>query len=266
MKKTLLYVVVALSIVLQFGSIASAGTILDGILKKGVLVVGLTGDQPPLNATSKDGEVIGLDADLALAIAKGMNLDISFSEMPFSELLPALQEGKVDIVISGMTMTPERNTKVAFVGPYFVSGKGILLKIKSMELLKKEGLNSDKFKVSTLKGSTSQAVVETLAPKANLTLADTYDDAVELLLQDKTDAVIADYPFCAYMATRFSKKGLVVGETKLTVEPLGIATQEDALLINAIENSLKTLTLSGVMKSLQEKWFKSSSWFDILPQ
>jgi polar amino acid transport system substrate-binding protein len=265
MKKALLFAIAVLSIVLQLNSFASAGPIFDGILKKGELVVGITGDQPPLNATSKDGEVIGFDADLARAIAQGMQLNISFSKMHFSELLPALQEGKVDIVVSGVTMTPERNTKVAFVGPYFISGKGILLKVKSMELLKKEGLNSDQFRVSTLKGSTSQRVVEVLAPNAKLTLTDNYDKAIELLLQDKTDAVIADYPFCAYMAVRFADKELAVGETKLTVEPLGIAMQEDALLINAVENSLKALNLTGVMTDFQDKWFKSSSWFDQLP-
>ena len=266
MKKALLFGVVVLAVVLQLNSFASAGPIFDGILKKGELVVGITGDQPPLNATSKDGEIIGFDADLARALAKGMNLNVSFSRMPFSELLPALQQGKVDMVVSGVTMTPERNTKVAFVGPYFISGKGILLKTKSVELLKKEGLNSDKFRVSTLKGSTSQKVVEVLAPKARLTLSDNYAQAIELLLNDKTDAVIADYPFCAYMAVRYADKDLVVGETKLTVEPLGIAMQEDVLLINAVENSLKALNLSGVMTDLKEQWFESSSWFDQLPE
>lgn len=266
MKKALLFGAVVLSIVLQLNSVASAGPIFDGILKKGELVVGITGDQPPLNATSKDGEIIGFDADLARALAKGMNLNISFSRMPFSELLPALQDGRLDMIVSGVTMTPERNTKVAFVGPYFISGKGILLKIKSMELLKKEGLNSDKLRVSTLKGSTSQKVVEVLAPKAELSLSDNYAQAIELLLNDKTDAVIADYPFCAYMAVRYSEKELAVGETKLTVEPLGIAMQEDVLLINAVENSLKALNLTGVMTDLKEKWFESSSWFDQLPE
>ena len=265
MKKRLWFPIVVLSIVLLFSSMASAGPIFDDILKKGQLVVGITGDQAPLNVTSKDGEIIGFDADLARAIAKGMNLNVSFSQMPFSELLPALQEGKVDIVISGVTMTPERNTKVAYVGPYLISGKGILLKLKTMELLKKEGLNSDKFRIATLGGSTSQEVIELLAPKANLILTDTLDSAVKMLLQDKTDVLIADYPVCAYMATRFSEKELVVGETKLTIEPLGIAMQEDALLMNAVENSLKTLIMSGMMTSLKEKWFNSSSWFDQLP-
>jgi polar amino acid transport system substrate-binding protein len=266
MKKSLLSVVAIFSIVLQLSSFANAGPVFNGILKRGELIVGITGEQPPLNATTKDGEIIGFDADLARAIAKGMNLNIRFSRMPFSELLPALQEGKVDIVVSGVTMTPERNTKVAFGGPYFISGKGILLKIKSMDLLKKEGLNSDKLRVSTLKSSTSQKVVEVLAPNANLTLTDNYDQAIELLLNDKIDAVIADYPFCAYMAVRFADKELAVGETKLTVEPLGIAMPEDTLFINVVENSLKALNLTGVMTDLKEKWFESSAWFDQLPE
>ena len=140
-----------------------------------------------------------------------------------------------------------------------------MLKVNSVDLLKKEGLNSTKFNVSTLKGSTSQAVVEEKAPDANLTLVASYDKAIELLLQDKADAVIADYPFCAYMAARYSGEELVVGETKLTVEPLGLAVREDTLLINALQNFLKTRILSGEMNSLQEKWFRSSSWFEQLP-
>ena len=265
MKRAFKSAVFVFAIVLVFFGVACAGPILDDILKRGELVVGMTGDQPPLNAISKEGELIGLDADLARVIAQSMNLKVSFTKMPFAELLPALQSGKIDMIVSGMTMTPERNTKVAFIGPYYVSGKGILLKLKSVELLKKEGLNSENFKVATLKGSTSQAVVEKLAPKAKLTFVDSYDNAVEMILQDKADAMIADYPFCAYMAARYSEKELVVGETKLTVEPLGIAVREDPLLMNFTENFLKTLVLSGGINALQDKWFKSRSWFEQLP-
>lgn len=265
MKKCLWFAMAVLMFVTLFSSIASAGPAFDRLMKKAELVVGITGDQPPLNATSKEGEIIGLDADLARAIADGMNLKLSFVKMPFSELLPALQAGKVDLVISGMTMTPERNMKVAFVGPYFVSGKGILLKLKSVELLKKEGLNSERFRVATLKGSTSQAVIEKQAPNAQLSLVENYDDAIERLIQDEVDAMVADYPFCAYMAVKYDEKELVVGDTKLTIEPIGIAMQEDTLLINAVENAMKTLTLSGAMTSMKDKWFKSRTWFELLP-
>ena len=265
MKKALLFGWAVVLVTLLCAANAGAGQALDSIVRKGELVVGITGDQPPLNAVSKEGEVIGLDADLAAAIAKGMNLKLRFARMPFAELLPALQAGKIDMVVSGMTMTAERNTKVAFIGPYYVSGKGILLKLKSLETLKKEGLNSEKFRVATLKGSTSQAVVEKAAPKAGLSLADSYDKAIEMLLQDKADAVIADFPFCAYMADRHADKDLAVAETKLSFEPLGIAVREDPLLINGLENFLRVMVMAGEMNELQDKWFHGRSWFKQLP-
>lgn len=260
MKKTVSIAVLVLLFVLMCGSLASAGTILEGVLKRGELVVGITGDQPPLNATTKNGEIIGLDADIARAIAMSMNVKIRFARMPFPELLPALQTGKVDMVISGMTMTPERNLKVAFIGPYHITGKGILTKLKSLELLKKDGVDSPQFKVATLKGSTSEYVVKKAASKAKLTLTASYDEALELLFQDKVDAVIADYPYCAYIAARYPDKGLAVGEAKLSFEPLGIAVREDTLWINGLENFIKMLITSGDMKAIQEKWFKGGEW------
>jgi len=265
MKKAVSVAVLVLFIALMLGGIASAGTVLDGILKKGELVVGMTGDQPPLNATTKNGEIIGLDADLARAIAVSMNVKIRFARMPFAELLPALQAGQVDMIVSGMTMTPERNLKVAFIGPYYVSGKGILTKLKTIESVKKEGVNNPQFKVATLKGSTSQYVVEKAAPKAGLTLVASYDEALNLLFQDKVDAVIADYPFCVYSVVRYSDKGLAVGESKLSFEPLGIAVREDALWINELDNFIKMLIASGDMNVLQDRWFKSGAWIKQMP-
>ena len=265
MKKTRLCTGLVLSMVLMCGSIAGAGTILEGVLKKGELLVGITGDQPPLNATTKEGEIIGLDADLARGIAANMKVKARFARMPFSELLPSLQAGKVDMIVSGMTMTPERNTKVAFIGPYYISGKGILLKIKNVETLRKEGVNSAKFKVATLKGSTSQEIVEKAAPKAGLTLAGSYDEALNMLFQDKVDIVIADFPFCAYIADRYPEKELAVGDTKLSFEPLGVAVREDALWINGLDNFMRMLVASGDMNILQDKWFKNRAWFTQLP-
>ena len=265
MKKAVSVTVLVLFMALMLGGIASAGTVLDGILKKGELVVGISGDQPPLNATAKDGKIIGLDADIAQAIAMSMSVKIRFAKMPFAELLPALQAGKVDMIVSGMTMTPDRNLKVAFIGPYLISGKGILTKFKSLELLKKDGVNSEKFKVATLKGSTSQFVVEKAAPKAKLTLAASYDEALNMLFQDKVDAVIADYPYCAYVVARYPDKGLAVGESKLSFEPLGIAVREDALLLNGLENFIRMLAASGDLGALQDRWFKNAAWIKQLP-
>jgi polar amino acid transport system substrate-binding protein len=128
MKKTVRVATLVIVMICLFAGLASAGTVMDRILKNNKLVVGITGTQPPLNVTTKDGKIIGFDADMANAISANLGVELKLSKMPFSQLLTALQNGKVDMIISSMTMTLERNKKVAFVGPYYISGKGILTK------------------------------------------------------------------------------------------------------------------------------------------
>ena len=266
MKKVVSAAIFGAVIICWLAGLASAGSSMDRIMKQGELVVGITGDQPPLNATNKEGKIIGLDADIAKSISVNMGVKLKLSKMPFAELLPALEDGKVDMIISGMTMTMERNTKVAFVGPYYVSGKGILTKTENIASLQDpEGLNKPNFKIAALKNSTSQDFVKTDSPKATLVAAQSYDEAINMLLENKIDALIADYPFCAYAAVRFSGKGLVAGEAKLTFEPLGIAVTEDTLLINWLGNFMTMLKGSGHLKLLNQKWFEEGSWIKELP-
>ena len=94
---------------------------------------------------------------------------------------------------AGMTMTPKRNLKVAFIGPYYVSGKGMLTKTQTIATLQAaDSLNNSKFKIAALKASTSQAFVEGTAPQAKLLTAKSYDEALGLLFNDKVDVLIAD--------------------------------------------------------------------------
>ena len=266
MKKSVFILIIAFLMAFSFAANAPAGTTLDGILKKGELIVGTTGTQPPLNATTKAGEVIGFDADIAKLIALNMGVKVKFSKMPFAELLPALEAGKVDMVISSMTMTLERNLKVAFVGPYYVSGKGILTKTDAIAALQgTDGLNNPEFKVAALKDSTSQKFVEGAAPKAELVKVNSYDDALEMLMQDKITALVADYPFCAFSAFRYRDKGLVAGQSRLTFEPLGIAVKPDTLLLNWLRNFVIMLDGSGQLKMLSQKWFENGDWIKELP-
>jgi polar amino acid transport system substrate-binding protein len=265
MKKFALIFALAITLALLLSGPAPAGTVMDRILKKGELVVGTTGTQPPLVMTTKGGEIIGLDADIAKMIGTGLGVKIRFSRMLFSELIPALQSGKVDMIISGMTMTSDRNVKVPFVGPYFVSGKGILCKETSLAALDKEGLDSPKFKMAALKGSTSQVFVETTTPQAKLVAVASYDEALDLLYQDKIDVLVADFPFCLYCAFCYADKGLAVRGGRLTFEPLGIGIREDALLLNWLENFLKIHMGTGELTRLHDTWFKDTSWIKQLP-
>jgi len=261
MRKAIFIVTLVSVLVLVFITSAPAGSILDRILKKGELVVGTTGTQPPLNATTKEGKIIGLDADIANRIAISMGVKVHFETMPFAKLLPALHADKVDIILSSMTMTPKRNLKVAFIGPYYISGKGMLTKTQTIATLQAaEKLDDPQFKVAALKASTSQAFVEKTAPQAKLVPAKSYDEALGLLFEDKIDVLVADYPFCAFTAFRYQEKGLVAGQSRLTFEPLGIAVKEDTLLINWLTNYMKMLDASGQLRQLNDRWFKSSAW------
>jgi polar amino acid transport system substrate-binding protein len=265
MKKTVVLVLVSV-LLLMVVNIAAAGKAMDSILKKGELLVGITGTQPPLNATNKDGKIIGYDADIARLIAMNMGVKVKFSTMPFAKLLPALKAGKVDMVLSSMTMTLERNREVAFVGPYYISGKGIITKTQTISTLQQaEGLNNPEFKVAALKNSTSQSFVEEAAPKAQLVPTKSYDEALDMLLKDKINVIVADYPYCAFAAFRYQDKGLVAGQSKFTFEPLGIAVPEDALLINWLGNFISMFEASGQLKNLNEKWFQDGSWIKELP-
>lgn len=245
---------------------SSASPVLDRIQKRGELVVGTMGSMPPLNMTAKDGEIFGLEPDLARMMANAMDVRVRFVTKPFAELLPALQAGQVDMVISGMTITPQRNMKVAFVGPYFISGKAFLTKIKTIALAKEaEEVNSPNTKIVALKGSTSQAFAEAVLDKTTLVTTANYDEAVDMVLKDKVQAMIADYPICVVSVFRYPEAGLLSVVTPLTYEPIGIAIPaNDPLLMNWTRNTLNSLEASGNLDELRLKWFARGSWLDKL--
>jgi polar amino acid transport system substrate-binding protein len=169
--------------------------VLDRVLAKKELVVGTAADMPPLNMTLKDGKIVGMEMDIATQMASSIEVKLTLKPMRFSDLLPALEAGQIDLILSGMTMTPLRNTKVAFAGPYFGSGKSVLIKQENVASLQStQMMNNPDVTLATLKGSTSQTFVERVAPKAKLVLTDDYDQAVAMVLDGKVRAMVADYP------------------------------------------------------------------------
>jgi polar amino acid transport system substrate-binding protein len=245
----------------------TAGVAVSSIQQRGELVVGTAANMPPLNATTKDGEIIGLDVDLSRLMADAMGVKLRLEKLPFSELLPALQTGRVDMIVSGMTMTPERNLKVAFVGPYFTSGKAVLTKLDKVAAAKEgSDLDSSQMVLTTLKGSTSQYFVETVIPKAKLIKTVDYDEAVSLVDKGQADAMIADYPYCLLTVLRYPEKGFLAVVAPLTYEPLAIALPgNDPHLINWVENFLKLIKGSGKLGVLEDRWFKEGAWISRLP-
>jgi polar amino acid transport system substrate-binding protein len=244
----------------------SASPVLDRIVSRGELKVGMSGDMPPLNMLTKEDKIIGLDADLAAMVADAMGVKLNVQKIAFAGLLPALESGSIDMIISNMTMTPDRNLKVAFVGPYFTSGKGLLTKNSSLAQTKKfEDINNPKFTFVALKGSTSEAVTRAGAPQAKLVSVSTENEGIQMLIDGKADAMLADFPICVVAAYRNQGSGLVPVAAPLTYEPIGIAVPKgDPQLVNWLENFVSSLEKAGYMKNLAAKWFDKPTWVNQL--
>jgi len=257
-KKLLLAIVLTVAVTVQ----GITQNTLSNIINNGEIRIGMTGNQPPYSMKSKNGTLMGYEVDLAQILAENMGVKLTMVEMPFSELMPALQNGKVDVVMSGMTITPERNLNALFAGPYTLSGKSILTKSKVLaEISDAEEANIKKYKITCLKGSTSEKFVQTFMPETEIIPVENYDLGVDMVLNDQADALVADFPICLVTLLRYQDEGLVTLEEPLTIEPIGMALPPgDPQFLNLVENYLVALELSGALELLDQIWFQDGQW------
>lgn len=244
----------------------SASPVIDRILSRGELRVATSAHQPPLTAHAKDGTLMGFDIDLAGALARAMGVRLALVQMPFEDLLPAVARGEVDMALSGLTMTPQRNLKVAFVGPYLVSGMSILSKSRTMAKLRRaEELDSADVRLAILRGSTAEKFAQTNTPKAQIVMIGELDEGVRMVREGEVDALMADHPFCMVSVYRY--RDLVTLETPFTFEPLGIALPpNDPLLVNWAQNTLADLDDSGAVYDMMYDWFEEDDWLQRLEE
>jgi polar amino acid transport system substrate-binding protein len=242
--------------------------VLAPILERGVLRVGTSGSQPPFSMKARNGELIGYEVDLAKLLAHAMGVKLRLVEKPFPELLPALDSGELDMVMSGMTMTAERNVRFAFVGPYIVSGKSVLSNSASLiaSIDVADDINQGDITVTALKGSTSQWFVEKMMSKAKLVTTDDYEAGVQMVLDGKADAMVADMPICSLSVLRFPDAELATLGKPLTLEPIGMALAPgDSLFVNMAENYLGAMKATGLLDQLEKRWFEDASWLVRIP-
>lgn len=241
---------------------ANAQDVINRIRKNGELRVGTTGNQPPYSLKTKENKIIGYEMDLAQGLATSMGVGLKIVEMPFSQLLTALKEGKIDVVMSGMTITTERNMDAAFIGPYMISGKSILTKTANLEKLDENAeIDNEAVTLVALRGSTSEKFVKNIFPKAKLILAKNYDEAVKLVMEDKAGAMVSDAEIIAVTMMRFPDSDLTALTEPLTIEPIGMALPtNDYLFLNLVENYFAALQLGGLLEQVQSKWFENGNW------
>ena len=274
--RKLVFALLAMALCLDLGcaiqatspeSVDPTTPVLNRVQQSGILRVGMSGDQPPFNAKTRSGQIVGIEPDLANALAAGLGVRAEFVEMPFGELLGALEGGRLDIVLSQMTVTMERNRRVAFTTPYFVTGKAILTRSEVLARTQaSEDLNITGLRLSALAGSTSEEFIRTHLPSARISTTADSDQAVKLVLDGKVDAMVADLPICIISVLRNPNAGLVAASAPFTFDPIGAALPAgDPLFLNLVENFMLNLEGSGLMEQLTERWFNDPSWLEQIP-
>ena len=251
---------------------ASGGAPLDDdalheVIRNGHLRVGMSGIQPPLNMRNRSGELIGLDVDLARALADAMEVELVLVEHPFGTLLDELEAGDLDMVISSLTITPARNARVAFAGPYLITGATLLVRAESSDDLRHiESLNSPERRWAALAGSTHEALIGEIFPLAEFVPTDDLTAVITAIENGEIDGLLTDLPEARFLRARHPEANLLVQEPPLTTEPLGIALPAGSpLFANLVQNYLNTLDYTGLLIQMKVRWLSEGDWLSEMP-
>lgn len=235
---------------------ASETPVMDRVLSKKQLVVGTSGNMPPMTNELESGDVVGVDMDLAKLMAMALGVELKVVVMPLKDLVSAVQSGKVDVAISNMTATPTRNTQVAFSQPYLLSGKCLVTKEKAMATEDNPAdLNSKEVKIAVLKDSTSERFASVMMKNASIFSVDTNPKGIDLVKSGKADAMLSEYPMCMAAISNNPDAGFEATFSLLTYEPIGIAMPgNDPLFMNWTDNFIERVKATGAVDALLQKW------------
>ncbi|MDQ7819621.1 MAG: basic amino acid ABC transporter substrate-binding protein [Armatimonadota bacterium] len=211
---------------------------------------------PPFEMLDANKNIIGYDIDLIRAICELANCKVDIKSVAWDGIFPALQKGDFDAVISGVTITAERDKTMDFTEPYIQVGQVILVRADETRISGVGDL-ADKL-VAVQRGTTNDELASQLQKEGKIKEVKrypTFDLAVRALLNKDVDAVIIDNTGASgYMGTNPDKLK-IVGEP-LTSEGLGIVVREgDVELQSAFNAALKVLRENGTLDRLYQKWF-----------
>ena len=208
------------------------------------LRVGTDASYAPFGFQDGDSkEYIGFDIDIINAIAKDQDFPIVINNLNFDGLIPALQTGDLDIIISDLTITEERAKSVDFSAPYYIAGLGIVVRKEDNSVHNEQDLVGKTVGVTI--GSTG-------AEAAHSTLADAFLD----LHNGGIDAVVNDIPTNEYFVVNKGHDFAKTVDTALNTEELAIAVKKDNKeLLTKINNGLSNIKKNGEYAKLYKKWF-----------
>ena len=256
-KKTLVWLVLALFTV-ALGIAGCGGEKNPQNAGKKVVRVGAEMTFPPFEfQDEKSKDYVGFDMDLARALAKEMGMELEIQSMGFDALIPALDSGTIDMIASGVSITPERQQKVAFSAPYYKSGLSILVKNENTTIKNFKDLEGKKIAVQI--GTTSAEEARKI-PGAVVREFNGVPETFMELKAGGVDAVVNDLPVNQYYLGQFEKKGDAFAKLATTelknAEDYGIAVaKKNTELAGKVNKALETLKANGEYDKLHQKWF-----------
>jgi len=235
---------------------------LEQITKRGELRVGFEAGYLPFEMADKKGRFIGFDIDMAKEMAKAMGVKFVPVNTAWDGIIPALITKKFDILISGMTVTQERNLKVNFADPYIIVGQTILLNPKHKGKVKSyKDLNNPKYTLTSKLGTTGEQAIKRMIPRAKYKSFEVESEAALEVLNGKADATVYDLPFCATFMAQQGKGKLVFLDEPFTFEPLAWAIRKgDPDFMNWLNNFLRQVKNDGRYEKIYNRWIKSTDW------
>jgi His/Glu/Gln/Arg/opine family amino acid ABC transporter permease subunit len=245
--------VAAVCLLLSLAGVASAQNALERVRQKGELTIATDATYPPFEF-KQNGQLTGFDIELGGEIAKELGVKVNFLSLEWAGVLGALESGKCDLVMSGVTITDERKNKgYLFSRPYFLSGQTIArrkgdTRIRSLEDLK------DKI-ASVQAETTGQFALEKAGvPKDRILKFDQLQDGLTDTRNRKSDATVADLPVLKRILRQGYPDLELVGEIPVK-ENLGIVAWKTAPeLRDAVNDALTKILADGRYAALYQKW------------
>jgi len=235
---------------------------LEEIQKSGELRVGFEAGYMPFEMTDQKGNFVGFDIDMAKEMAKAMGVKFVPVNTAWDGIIPALLTDKFDIIMSGMTVTQERNLKINFADPYIIVGQTILLNDKHEGTVKSyKDLNDAKYIVTSKLGTTGEQAVKRMIPKATYKSFETETEAALEVVNGKADAFVYDLPYCVVFNAQQGAGKLIFLDKPFTFEPLAWAINKgDPDFMNWLNNFLRQVKNDGRYDRIYDKWIKSTDW------
>ena len=207
-----------------------ADTTMGAIQEAGEINIGVKYDVPPFGLNNpQTGEVEGFDVDLGTYIADRLGVEPVFREATSDNRIPLLVDGTIDLILSTMTITEERDLEIDFSEPYYVANGDVLVPADS-EIQSLDDLNGST--VCTALGSTYQDTIKEEAPDADLRLVDLYSECFDQVQTGQVDAVSTDNVILTGMVIQDDT--LEILDLDYTTEPYGVGIPEGDTEMKAV--------------------------------